>query len=130
MIGQISARCRSATSFEAASNLSATSFEPASVMEFGLNAAKARKPLKLAGGCPKLVNRSQPLVGRRSPYCGGHLEDICCVTCFFPIVGTCLSCEDIAEKSCAMVQRWRFTAIFGVLYFQRAACSKSFSPAP
>jgi len=36
MIGQISARCRSATSFEPASNLSATSFEPDSVMKFGL----------------------------------------------------------------------------------------------
>jgi len=36
MTGQISARCRSATSFQPASNLSATSFEPDSVMEFGL----------------------------------------------------------------------------------------------
>jgi len=32
----------------------------------------------------------------------------------------CLSCEDIARQSCAMVPRWRF---FCVLYFQRAACS-------
>ena len=31
---------------------------------------KTRKPLKFAG-CPKLPNRSQPLVGRSSPYCGG-----------------------------------------------------------
>ena len=31
------------------------------------NAAKTRNPLKL--GFPKLANRSQPLVGRTSPYC-------------------------------------------------------------
>jgi len=32
------------------------------------NAAKTRNPLKLVG-CPKLTKRSQPLVGRSSPYC-------------------------------------------------------------
>jgi len=26
---------------------------------------------------------------------------------FFPIVDTCLSCEDIARQNCAMVPRWR-----------------------
>ena len=31
---------------------------------------------------------------------------------FFPIVDTCLSCEDIARQSCAMVPRWRFLATF------------------
>ena len=41
----------------------------------------------------------------------------------FPIVDTCLSCEDIARQSCAMVPRWRFLAIFWVLHFHRAACS-------
>jgi len=36
------------------------------------NAAKTRNSLKLPGvpGCPKLTKRSQPLVGRSSPYCG------------------------------------------------------------
>ena len=34
-------------------------------------------------GCSKLVNRSQPLVGRRSPYCGGHVEDILLLNKFF-----------------------------------------------
>jgi len=29
---------------------------------------------------------------------------------FFPIVDTCLSCEDMARQSCAMVPRWRFFA--------------------
>ena len=27
---------------------------------------------------------------------------------FFPIVDMCLSCEDIAQQSCAMVPSWRF----------------------
>jgi len=31
---------------------------------------------------------------------------------FFPIVDTCLSCEDIARQSCAMVPRWRFFCDF------------------
>ena len=52
-------------------------------------------------GCPKLPNRSQPLV-----------EDILLLNKFFPIVDTCLSCEDIARQSCAMVPRWRFLATF------------------
>jgi len=29
---------------------------------------------------------------------------------FFPIVDTCLSCEDTARQSCAMVPKWRFFA--------------------
>ena len=33
-----------------------------------INAAKTRNPLKFAG-VPKLTTRSQPLVGRSSPYC-------------------------------------------------------------
>ena len=70
------------------------------------NAAKKRNPLKFAG-CPKLPNRSQLLVGRSSPYC----EDIWrCLTTFFPIVDTCLSCKDTARQSCVTVPRWR---IFG-----------------
>jgi len=31
---------------------------------------------------------------------------------FFSIVDMCLSCEDIARQSCAMVPRWRFLATF------------------
>ena len=63
-------------------------------------------------GCPKLVNRSQPLVGRSSPYCGDMWRTHYCLTSFFPIVDTCLRCEDIARQSCAMVPRWRFLATF------------------
>jgi len=32
------------------------------------------------------------------------------LTIIFPIVDTCLSCEDIARQSCAMVRRWQFLA--------------------
>jgi len=60
-------------------------------------------------GCPKLVNRSQPLVGKSSPYCEDWRR-YCCLTSFFPTVDTCLSCEDTARQSCAMVPRWQ---IFG-----------------
>jgi len=74
-------------------------------------------------GCPKLPNRPQPLVGRSSPYCEDIWRDILLLNNFFPIVDTCLSWEDIARRSCAMVPRWRLLTTFCVLYFQRAACS-------
>jgi len=35
-----------------------------------------------------------------------------CLTSFFPFADMCLSCEDIARQSCAMVPRWRFLATF------------------
>jgi len=47
-------------------------------------------------------------------------EILLCNKFFFPIVDTCLSCEDIARQSCAMVPRWR---IFGD--FLRPALSAS-----
>jgi len=63
-------------------------------------------------GCPKLTKRSQPLVGRSPPYCGVMWRRYCCFISFFPIVDTCLSCEDIARKNCAMVRIWWFFASF------------------
>jgi len=62
--------------------------------------------------CPKLTKRSQPLVGRSSPYCKDMWGRYCCLTIFFPFVDICLSYEDIARQSCAMVRRWRFLASF------------------
>ena len=62
--------------------------------------------------CPKLPDRSQLLVGRSSPYCEDMWRRYCCLTSFFPIVDMCLSCEDIARQSCAMVPRWRFLETF------------------
>jgi len=38
------------------------------------------------------------------------MEEVLLFNKFFPIVDTCLSCEDIAQQTCAMVPRWR---IFG-----------------
>ena len=34
------------------------------------------------------------------------MEDILLLNKFFPIVDRCLSCEDIARETCAMVRRW------------------------
>jgi len=51
------------------------------------------------------------------------MEEILLLNNFFPIVDTCLRCEDIARQCCAMVPRWRFLATFWVMHLQRAACS-------
>jgi len=59
-------------------------------------------------GYPKLANRSQLLVDRSTPYYRLMWRRYCCLTSFFPIVDTCLSCEDIARQSCGMVRRWQF----------------------
>jgi len=59
-------------------------------------------------GCPKLANRSQPLVDRSSPYYEDMWRRYRCLTSFFPIVHTCLSCEDTARQICAMVPKWQF----------------------
>ena len=66
--------------------------------------------------CPKLVglNRSELLVGPSSPYCKNMWRRYSCLTSFFPIDYKCLSCEDIARQSCAMVPRCR---IFGDFSF-------------
>ena len=59
-------------------------------------------------GCPKLADRSQPLVGQSSP-CYEHMRRrYQCLTSLFPIVDACLSCEDTAQQNCAMVPKWRF----------------------
>ena len=84
--------------------LTPTTREPCST------AAKTRNPLKVPG-VPQ-TNEAQPLVGRSSPYCGDMWKRYCCLRRFFPIVDTCLSWEDIARQSCAMVPRWRFLGTF------------------
>jgi len=61
-------------------------------------------------GCLKLANRSQPLVGRISPYCE-DVEKILLFNKFFPIVD-CLICEDIARQVCAMMRIWRIFVSF------------------
>jgi len=59
-------------------------------------------------GCPKLASGSQPLVGRSSPYYEDMWRRYRCLINFFAIVDTCLSCEDTARQSCAMVPKWQF----------------------
>jgi len=58
--------------------------------------------------CPKLTNRSQPLVCRTSPYYQDMRRRYCWLTNVFPIVDTWRSSEDIARQICAMVPKWRF----------------------
>ena len=73
-------------------------------------------------GCPKLPYRSQLLLGRSSPYCEHMWRRYCCLTSFFSnFVDTCLSCEDMARQSCAMVPRWRFFGSW-ISSEPRAAC--------
>ena len=92
------------------------------------NAAKTRNPLKFAG-VPQTTGWISAVSRPKFTILWGHVEDISLLNIFFPIVDMCLSCEDIARQSCAMVLRWRFLAIFCVLCIfsePRAAC---FSPA-
>jgi len=82
------------------------------------NAAKTRNPLKLAG-VPQTRQQISAVSRPKFAILWGHVEEILLLNIFFPIVDTCLSCEDTARQSCAMVPKWRF---FCVLYLQRAAC--------
>ena len=78
------------------------------------NAAKTRNPLTFAGvtqTCQQISAVSRP---KSIPYYQDMWRSYCCLTSFFLIVDTCLSSEDIARQSCAMVPKWRF---FCVLYF-------------
>jgi len=61
--------------------------------------------------------------GPSSPHYADMWRTYCCLTSFFPIVDTCLRCEDIARQSCAMVRRWRLFLVILRPVFQRAACS-------
>jgi len=64
--------------------------------------------LKFAG-VPQ--TRQQISAGSRPKFailCGHVGETLLFNKFFFPIVDMCLSCEDIARQSCAMVPRWWF----------------------
>ena len=76
------------------------------------NAAKTRNPLKVPG-VPQTNERISAASGPKVlTILWGHVEEILLLNKFFPIVDTCLSCEDIAGQSCVMVPRWRFLATF------------------
>ena len=83
------------------------------------NAAKTLNPLKFAG-----VPQTRQQISAASGPMFTILQDMwrrySCLTSFFPIVDTCLSCEDIARQSFGMVPRWR---LFGD--FLRAVFSAS-----
>ena len=61
-------------------------------------------------GCPNLPN----VRGQWTKFTRG--DDVwrryCSLTSFFPIVDTCLSCEDTARQSSAMVPRWQISGDF------------------
>ena len=75
------------------------------------NAAKTRYPLKY-DGVPQTPEPISAASGPMFTILWGHLQDILLLNNFFPIVDTCLSCEDIARQNCEMVPRWRFLATF------------------
>ena len=85
------------------------------------NEGNTRNQLKFAG----VPQTPEPISAVSRPkfaiYCGDMWRTYCCLG-LLPIVDKCLSCEDTAGQSCAMVRRWRFLAIFCVVYFQRDAC--------
>ena len=72
---------------------------------------RTRNPLRFAG-VPQTNERISAASGPKFTILRGHVEDILLLNRFFPIVDTCLSCEDIARQSCAMAPRWRFLATF------------------
>ena len=75
------------------------------------NASKTQKPVKLA----VMPQTTGPISAASEPkftILWGHLEEILLLNKFFPVVVTCLSCEDIARQSCAMAPRWRILGDF------------------
>ena len=75
------------------------------------NAAKTRNPLKFSG-VPQTNETISAASGPKFTILWRHVEEILLLNKFFPIVDTCLICEEIARRSCAMVPRWRFLATF------------------
>jgi len=71
--------------------------------------SKTRNPLKLAG-VPQTRQQISAVSGPKFTILCGHVEEVLLFNSLFPIVDTCLSSEDTARQSCAMVPRWR---IFG-----------------
>ena len=74
---------------------------------------RREKPIEFAG-VPQTGKPISAISGPKLATLWGHVEEVWLFNkFFFPIVDTCLSCEDIAKQSCAMVPRWWFfLAIF------------------
>ena len=79
-------------------------------------------------GCTKPANGSQPIVGWSPPYYEDIWRRYWCLTSFFPIVNTCLSCKDTAQQSCPIVRRWQISASF-CLCISIEPCAAHFRPA-
>ena len=75
------------------------------------NTAKTQNPLKFAR-VPQTPEPISATTGPKFTILRGHVEEVLLLNKFFPIVDICLSCEDTARQSCAMVPRWRFFASF------------------
>ena len=75
------------------------------------NAAKTRNQLKFVG-VPQTRQQISAVSRPKFTILSGHVEEVLLLNKFFPIVDTCLSCEDMTRQSCAMVPRWRFLATF------------------
>jgi len=82
------------------------------------NAAKTRNPLKFVG-VPKLTKRSQPLVGRSSPYCKNMWGRYCCLTSFF---SDCQYVPQLRRYSPTMLCDGAQMAIFCIIF---ASCISS-----
>jgi len=68
--------------------------------------ARRENPLKFAG-IPQTPEQISAVSGPKFTILWKHLEEILLFNKFFSIVDICLSCEDAAQQSCAMVPRWR-----------------------
>ena len=68
----------------------------------------------MSSTCPHNMMNFSPLAAEIDPVVWGTPANFngFRLTSFFSIVDTCVSCEDIAQQSCAMVPRWRFLATF------------------
>jgi len=75
------------------------------------NTAKRQNSLQFVG-VPQTTEWISAASGPKFAILWGHVEDILLLNKFFPIVDTCLGCEDIARQSCAIMPRWRFLATF------------------
>jgi len=70
-----------------------------------------RNPLKFTG-VPQTRQLISAASGPKFTILSGHVEEVLLFNKFFPIVDTCLSCEDIVQQSCTMVPRWRILGDF------------------
>ena len=72
------------------------------------NAAKTQNPLKFVG-VPQTPEPISAVSGPKFTILSGHVEEVLLINNFFPIVDTCLSCEDMVRQLCDGAEM----AIFG-----------------